>query len=118
MLRICFALFFCLAMFSADAAVRIKDISALRGVRDNQLLGYGLVVGLQNSGDTLLNSTFTQQALESMLDRMGINVRGTAMRTRNVAAVLVTADVQTFSGQNGDFDAAHSFAEIAIAIVN
>ncbi|MEJ0051796.1 MAG: flagellar basal body P-ring protein FlgI [Methylovirgula sp.] len=96
MLRICLALVFCLAMFGADAAVRIKDISELRGVRENQLLGYGLVVGLQNSGDTLLNSTFTQQALESMLDRMGINVRGTAMRTRNVAAVLVTADVPPF----------------------
>jgi flagellar P-ring protein FlgI len=96
MLRICLVLVFCLAMFGADAAVRIKDISSLRGVRDNQLLGYGLVVGLQNTGDTLLNSTFTQQALESMLDRMGINVRGTAMRTRNVAAVLVTADVPPF----------------------
>jgi flagellar P-ring protein precursor FlgI len=87
---------FCLAAFGAQAVVRIKDISSLQGVRDNQLLGYGLVVGLQNSGDTLLNATFTQQALESMLDRMGINVRGTSMRTRNVAAVLVTADLPPF----------------------
>ena len=76
--------------------MHIKDISSIEGVRDNQLLGYGLVVGLQNTGDTLLNSTFTQQALQSMLDRMGINVRGTGMRTRNVAAVLVTADVPPF----------------------
>jgi flagellar P-ring protein FlgI len=96
MFRLCLVLALCVAAFSADAAVRIKDISSLQGVRDNQLLGYGLVVGLQNTGDTLLNSTFTQQALESMLDRMGINVRGTAMRTRNVAAVLVTADVPPF----------------------
>lgn len=96
MLRLCVALVLCLAGFSADGAVRIKDISSIQGVRDNQLLGYGLVVGLQNTGDTLLNSTFTQQSLESMLDRMGINVRGTSMRTRNVAAVLVTADVPPY----------------------
>ena len=96
MFRLCLVLVLCLASFGADAAVRIKDISSLQGVRDNQLLGYGLVVGLQNTGDTLLNSTFTQQSLESMLDRMGINVRGTSMRTRNVAAVLVTADVPPF----------------------
>jgi flagellar P-ring protein precursor FlgI len=96
MLRLCLVLALCFTAFGADAVVRIKDISSLEGVRDNQVLGYGLVVGLQNTGDTLLNSTFTQQALESMLDRMGINVRGTAMRTRNVAAVLVTADVPPF----------------------
>jgi flagellar P-ring protein FlgI len=96
MFRLCVALVFCLAAFGAQSAVRIKDISSIQGVRDNQLLGYGLVVGLQNTGDTLLNSTFTQQSLESMLDRMGINVRGTSMRTRNVAAVLVTADVPPY----------------------
>ncbi|HLH10781.1 MAG TPA: flagellar basal body P-ring protein FlgI [Methylovirgula sp.] len=97
MLRLCLVLALCLAACSAQALVRIKDISSLQGVRDNQLLGYGLVVGLQNTGDTLLNATFTQQSLESMLDRMGINVRGTSMRTRNVAAVLVTADLPPFS---------------------
>ncbi|MDR3406866.1 MAG: flagellar basal body P-ring protein FlgI [Methylovirgula sp.] len=96
MVRLCLVLALCLAAFGVQAAVRIKDISSIEGVRDNQLLGYGLVVGLQNTGDTLLNSTFTQQALQSMLDRMGINVRGTGMRTRNVAAVLVTADVPPF----------------------
>lgn len=96
MFRLCLVLALCFAGFGADAAVRIKDISSLQGVRDNQLLGYGLVVGLQNTGDTLLNSTFTAQALASMLDRMGINVRGSSMRTRNVAAVLVTADVPPF----------------------
>jgi flagellar P-ring protein precursor FlgI len=86
----------CLIGFSAEAAVRIKDIVKLQGVRDNQLLGYGLVVGLQGTGDTLRNSTFTEQSIESMLDRMGINVRGTALRTRNVAAVIVTADLPPF----------------------
>lgn len=96
MLRFCIVLLLCIAASGASALVRIKDIASLQGVRENQLLGYGLVVGLQNTGDTLLNATFTQQSLESMLDRMGINVRGTSMRTRNVAAVLVTADLPPF----------------------
>lgn len=78
------------------ASVRIKDIASLQGVRDNQLVGYGLVVGLQNTGDTLRNSIFTEQALQSMLDRMGVNVRASALRTRNVAAALVTADLPPF----------------------
>ncbi|VFU06925.1 flagellar basal body P-ring protein FlgI [Methylocella tundrae] len=89
-------LFSAIVAVSAEASVRIKDIVTLQGVRDNQLVGYGLVVGLQGSGDTLTNSTFTQQALQSMLDRMGINVRALALRTRNVAAVLVTADLPPF----------------------
>ncbi|WP_395664881.1 flagellar basal body P-ring protein FlgI [Methylocella sp.] len=80
----------------AHAAVRIKDIVSLQDVRDNQLVGYGLVVGLQGTGDTLRNSTFTEQALQSMLDRMGVNVRSMALRTRNVAAVLVTANLPPF----------------------
>ena len=94
----------------ASAAVRIKDVADLQGVRGNQLVGYGLVVGLQGSGDTLQNSTFTQQSLESMLDRMGINVRGGNggnggnLRTRNVAAVLVTADLPPFIGKGSRID--------------
>src|SRR5260221_8241987 len=94
----------CLAALSAHASVRIKDISTLSGVRDNQLLGYGLVVGLQSTGDTLQNSTFTQQSIESMLDRMGINVRGVALRTRNVAAVMVTADLPPFVNPGSRID--------------
>ena len=86
-------------------SVRIKDISSLEGLRDNQLVGYGLVVGLQNTGDTLRNTPFTEQAIQSMLDRMGIDVRNgppttgatppqpIQLRTRNVAAVIVTADL-------------------------
>ncbi len=83
----------CLA--SAGAAVRIKDVTSLRGARDNQLIGYGLVVGLQGTGDTLRNVPFTEQAIQSMMDRMGLNVRGSALRNRNVAAVMVTADLPT-----------------------
>jgi flagellar P-ring protein FlgI len=89
-----------LLIVPAAAAVRIKDITTLQGVRENQIVGYGLVVGLQGSGDTLANSIFTAQSLQSMLDRMGVNIRGVgrgvALRTRNVAAVLVTADLPPF----------------------
>jgi flagellar P-ring protein precursor FlgI len=96
MLRAALIFLLCATGFSATASVRIKDIAALQGVRENQLVGYGLVVGLQSTGDTLRNSLFTEQALQSMLDRMGINVRTIALRTRNVAAVLVTADLPPF----------------------
>ena len=86
----------CLTSLPAAASVRIKDITTLQGVRENQIVGYGLVVGLQGTGDTLANSVFTAQSLQSMLDRMGVNIRsigrGGILRTRNVAAVLVTAD--------------------------
>lgn len=88
----------------ADAAVRIKDVAQLEGVRDNQLVGYGLVVGLQGSGDTLRNAPFTEQSMQSMLDRLGINVRNTALRTRNVAAVLVTADLPPFMDEGARID--------------
>jgi flagellar P-ring protein precursor FlgI len=90
----------CLTSLPAAASVRIKDITTLQGVRENQIVGYGLVVGLQGTGDTLANSVFTAQSLQSMLDRMGVNIcsigRGGILRTRNVAAVLVTADLPAF----------------------
>ncbi len=81
---------------SAAAAVRIKDIAQIEGIRDNQLIGYGLVVGLQGTGDTLRNAPFTEQAMQSMLDRLGINVRNVSLRARNVAAVMITADLPPF----------------------
>lgn len=97
MIRLLLALVVCCVAFdAAGARVRIKEVTSVLGVRSNQLIGYGLVVGLQGSGDTLRNSTFTEQSLQSMLDRLGVNVRGTALRTRNVAAVMVTADVPPF----------------------
>ena len=90
----------CMLSVPAASSVRIKDITTLQGVRENQIVGYGLVVGLQGTGDTLANSIFTSQSLQSMLDRMGVNVRGitrgSVLRTRNVAAVLVTADLPSF----------------------
>ena len=90
------ALFLTLALIlfagAASAAVRIKDVTSLRGQRDFQLIGYGLVIGLAGSGDTLRNIPFTEQSIQSMLDRLGINARGSSLRNRNVAAVIVTAD--------------------------
>lgn len=84
--------------------VRIKDITTVKGVRDNQLVGYGLVIGLQGSGDSLRNSPFTEQSLQSMLDRMGVNVRSNNPRTKNVAAVVVTADLPPFVGTGSRID--------------
>jgi flagellar P-ring protein precursor FlgI len=66
----------------ANAAARIKDITAVQGVRANQLVGYGLVVGLNGTGDSLRNSPFTEQSLQSMLDTMGINIRAANSRRR------------------------------------
>src|SRR6218665_2482646 len=71
------------------ATARIKDIVNIEGVRDNQLVGYGLVVGLAGTGDSLNNSPFTKQSLQAMLERLGVNTRGENMRTANVAAAMV-----------------------------
>ena len=75
----------------AFSEARIKDIVELQGVRDNQLLGYGLVVGLNATGDSLRNSPFTEASIKSMLDQLGIGTSSNDFRTKNVAAVLVTA---------------------------
>jgi len=80
-----------------EAQSRIKDITTIQGVRGNQLVGYGLIVGLNGTGDTLRNSPFTQQSIQSMLDRMGVSIRNANPRTRNVAAVIATAELPPFS---------------------
>lgn len=82
---------------SAHAQSRIKDITTIQGVRGNQIVGYGLIVGLNGTGDTLRNSPFTQQSIQSMLDRMGVSIRNSNPRTRNVAAVIATAELPPFS---------------------
>ncbi|HXQ45235.1 MAG TPA: flagellar basal body P-ring protein FlgI, partial [Caulobacteraceae bacterium] len=98
---------FCLASPSV-AASRIKDIVQFEGVRGNKLIGYGLVVGLNGTGDSLLNAPMTLQALESMLERLGINTRAAAaasqFNTKNVAAVMVTADLPAFSATGSQID--------------
>src|SRR5689334_5127996 len=86
------------------ATARIKDIVNIEGVRDNQLVGYGLVVGLNGTGDSLNNSPFTKQSLQAMLERLGVNTRGENMRTGNVAAVMVTANLPAFSTQGSRLD--------------
>jgi flagellar P-ring protein precursor FlgI len=88
----------------AVATSRIKDIANVEGVRQNQLIGYGLVVGLNNTGDTLNNSPFTRQSLQAMLERLGVNIRGSVLRTGNVAAVMVTANLPAFATQGSRID--------------
>ena len=86
------------------ASARIKDIVDVEGVRDNMLIGYGLVVGLNGTGDSLNNSPFTEQSLTGMLERMGVNTRGTNLRTKNVAAVMVTATLGAYTAQGTRID--------------
>ncbi|MDD2721886.1 MAG: flagellar basal body P-ring protein FlgI [Gallionella sp.] len=89
-------------------ADRIKDVASIQGVRDNQLLGYGLVVGLDGSGDQTTQTPFTVQSIISMLSQLGVNMpQGTALQLKNVAAVVVTATLPPFSkpGQTIDVTA-------------
>jgi flagellar P-ring protein precursor FlgI len=88
----------------AGATSRIKDLANIEGVRQNQLIGYGLVVGLNGTGDTLNNIPFTKQSLQAMLERLGVNVRGQTLRTGNVAAVMVTANLPPFGTQGTRVD--------------
>jgi len=97
----------CLIQFMsapANAASRIKDLVDFEGIRENQLVGYGLVVGLNGTGDSLRNSPFTRQSLQAMLERLGINTRDTDLRTANVAAVMVTANLPPFATQGTRID--------------
>ncbi len=82
---------------TAAAQSRIKDIVDFEGVRDNMLVGYGLVVGLNGTGDGLNNSIFTRESLIGMLQRLGVNADDNALNTNNVAAVMVTATLQPFA---------------------
>src|SRR5579862_5701510 len=83
---------------------RVKDLVEVEGIRDNMLVGYGLVVGLNGSGDSLKNAPFTQQTLQTMLERMGVNTRGETMQTKNTAAVMVTANLPAFAAQGTRID--------------
>ena len=97
----------CLAALLASPAAassRIKDITDFEGVRDNPLVGYGLVVGLNGTGDSLRNSAFTAESLQAMLERLGVSTRGEDLKTRNVAAVMVTATLPPFARQGSRLD--------------
>lgn len=95
------------ALSAASPAVagnRIKDIVDVENVRPNQLVGYGLVVGLPGTGDRIRNAPFTEESMQAMLERMGVNIRGTQMRTQNVAAVSVTATMPPFARAGSRID--------------
>jgi flagellar P-ring protein precursor FlgI len=83
---------------------RIKDIVDFEGVRENLLVGYGLVVGLNGTGDTLNSAIFTKESLIGMLERLGVNARETRLKTNNVAAVMVTATLPAFARQGARID--------------
>ena len=89
---------------NAYADSRIKDIVSFEGVRDNMLMGYGLVVGLNGTGDKLTNNAFTEQSLIAFLERQGVNTRGTSLKTKNVAAVTVTARLPAFARAGSQID--------------
>ncbi len=99
-------LFFCTIMLSFPArAERLKDLATIQGVRSNQLIGYGLVVGLDGTGDQTTQTPFTVQSIVSMLQQLGVNLpAGTNLQLKNVASVMVTATLPAFAqpGQNLD----------------
>lgn len=97
-----------LTLFLTSAAhaqsVRIKDLVEVDGVRSNDLVGYGLVVGLNGSGDGLRNSPFTEEIMSNILERLGVNVTGEQFRPRNVAAVIVTGRLPAFARVGNQID--------------
>jgi flagellar P-ring protein precursor FlgI len=92
------------ALPAVAAPIRIKDLVEFDGVRGNDLVGYGLVVGLNGTGDTLRNSPFTEEIMQNLLERLGVNVAGEQFRARNVAAVFVTAALPAFARAGGRID--------------
>ena len=94
----------CLAGVALAGPVRIKDLVEFDGVRGNDLVGYGLVVGLNGSGDGLRNAPFTEEIMSNILERLGVNVTGEQFRPKNVAAVFVTADLPPFSRAGAQID--------------
>ncbi|NKB56783.1 MAG: flagellar basal body P-ring protein FlgI [Alphaproteobacteria bacterium] len=98
------ALLLALLPVPVSAQSRIKDIVSFEGVRANMLVGYGLVVGLNGTGDGLANAPFTRESLIGMLERLGVNAREAGLNTKNVAAVMVTANLPPFANQGSRID--------------
>ncbi|WP_313523682.1 flagellar basal body P-ring protein FlgI [Shinella sp.] len=96
----------CIMLVAGPAlpAARIKDVASLQAGRDNQLIGYGLVVGLQGTGDSMRSSPFTEQSMRAMLQNLGISMVGTQTRAKNIAAVLVTANLPPFASPGSRID--------------
>jgi flagellar P-ring protein precursor FlgI len=86
------------------ASVRIKDIVDVQGVRGNDLVGYGLVVGLNGTGDSLRSIPFTEESLINLLERLGVKIERAAVKAKNVAAVLVTATLPPFARTGSEID--------------
>lgn len=93
-----------LATAGSATPIRIKDLVEFDGVRGNDLVGYGLIVGLNGTGDGLRNAPFTEEIMINVLERLGVNVTGEQFRPQNVAAVIVTATLPPFSRQGGQID--------------
>ncbi|MBL3597477.1 flagellar basal body P-ring protein FlgI [Rhodovulum sulfidophilum] len=94
-----------LVAFPAFATpIRIKDLVEFDGVRGNDLVGYGLVVGLNGTGDGIRNAPFTEEIMSNILERLGVNVTGEQFRPKNVAAVLVTASLPPFARSGSQID--------------
>ena len=106
LLRLIFIIFFsCVSLpQSAYAQVKIKDIVDIEGVRGNDLVGYGLVIGLDGSGDSIRNSPYTEEALSNLLERLGVNIQGSDFRPNNVAAVIITATLPSFARKGSRID--------------
>lgn len=98
---------FCIALLAVPAyagPIRIKDLVEFDGVRGNDLVGYGLVVGLNGTGDGIRNAPFTEEIMSNILERLGVNITGEQFRPKNVAAVFVTASLPPFSRAGGQID--------------
>lgn len=98
------ALLLCTAFPAMSEPIRIKDLVEVDGVRGNDLVGYGLVVGLNGTGDGLRNAPFTEEIMANLLERLGANVAGEEFRPRNVAAVFVTATLPAFARAGSRID--------------
>lgn len=98
------AVVFLLPVMAFAAPVRIKDLATVDGVRGNDLVGYGLVVGLNGTGDSLRNAPYTEEMLGGLLERLGVNVTGEGFKPKNVAAVLVTGTLPPFARSGSQLD--------------
>ena len=104
MIRMLLALMLWLPGLALAGEIRIKDLVEFDGVRGNDLVGYGLVVGLNGTGDGIRNAPFTEEIMTNLLERLGVNVNGEQFRPKNVAAVFVTATLPPFARMGGRID--------------
>ena len=96
--------FLLIPSLAISAPIRIKDLVEFDGVRGNDLVGYGLVVGLNGTGDGMRNAPFTEEIMTNLLERLGVNVNGEQFRPKNVAAVFVTGALPPFARMGGRID--------------